>query len=433
MCTLFSAVVEHKTIRIWSIFRKRSECVKMSRLLGLEEAKNVLNDKQISEALLENGVTKLAATDELLIIHDGSDIRKEHASKLDDLGKVRSLDGKIINGYSTFNTIAVDLLGKDLTLLSTEIYSNRSEKFIPQKDIKLVSKPLSKKATPEEKAHYDEVKCKVENTEHINTTIAAKQQIKKVSDELKHNNPQKKLTHVIDRGADDCELFNFIAKDLSDLFVIRLKASRLAEKKKKADESEKLIDKLFPHKYVKDYVKIQIKSKVYQNASSIVEWGESLNGYTVVRIQLVNRDGKAIFKQPMLLITNKTITNAEEAVNIYHIYLKRAKIESVFKFLKDVLGWEESQIRDFKAIKTILTFCYFVAGYFYEIESALIENDVIKFIAYLGNGKGKVTRHYILQGFAKMITKVEVDDAIEEFNITPEQIKQIMQLMMRGY
>ena len=113
--------------------------------------------------------------------------------------------------------------------------------------------------------------------------------------------------------------------------------------------------------------------------------------------------------------------------------MKRAKIESVFKFLKDVLGWEESQIRDFKAIKTILTFCYFVAGYFYEIESALIENDVIKFIAYLGNGKGKVTRHYILQGFAKMITKVEVDDAIEEFNITPEQIKQIMQLMMRGY
>ena len=63
----------------------------------------------------------------------------------------------------------------------------------------------------------------------------------------------------------------------------------------------------------------------------------------------------------------------------------------------------------------------------------MIENDVIKFIAYLGNGKGKVTRYYILQGFAKMITKVEVDDAIVQFSITPDQIKQIMQLMMRGY
>lgn len=405
----------------------------MSRLLGLEDAKNVLDDKQISAALLENGVTKLVSKDELLVIHDGSDIRKEYASKLDNLGKVRDLNGNIINGYSSFNTIAVDLAGKDITLLSTEIYSNRSDDFVAQKDMKLISKPLSKKATLEDKDYYNTIKNKVENTKCINTSIITKQQIKKISDELKCSNANKKLTHVIDRGADDCELFKFIANDLSDLFVVRAKASRLAEKKPKTDESEKLITKLFLHKHVKHYAKIQIKSKVYQDASSVVEWGESLNGYAVVRIQLVNRDGNAIFKQPMLLITNKNITNAEEAINIYHIYLKRAKIEGVFKFLKDVLGWEESQIRDFKGIKTILTFCYFVAGYFYEIESALIENEVIQFIAYLGNGKGKVTRHYILQGFAKMITKVEVDDAIEEFNITPEQIKQIMQLMMRGY
>ena len=53
----------------------------MSRLLGLEDAKNVLNDKQISEALLENGITKLATKDELLVIHDGSDIRKGNTLK----------------------------------------------------------------------------------------------------------------------------------------------------------------------------------------------------------------------------------------------------------------------------------------------------------------------------------------------------------------
>ena len=81
MSTLFSAVIAHKTIRIWSIFPKRSEYVKMSRLLGLEDAKNVLNDKQISEALLENGITKLATKDELLVIHDGSDIRKGNTLK----------------------------------------------------------------------------------------------------------------------------------------------------------------------------------------------------------------------------------------------------------------------------------------------------------------------------------------------------------------
>ncbi len=105
----------------------------------------------------------------------------------------------------------------------------------------------------------------------------------------------------------------------------------------------------------------------------------------------------------------------------------------MFKFLKEVLGWEESQIRDFAAMKTLLTFCYFVAGYFYEIESALIKNEVIQFIAHLGGGKGKVTRTYVLRGLSKMITKITVDEAIEEFQITPEQLQQIMLLAMRGF
>lgn len=114
---LFGAVVEHKTIKLWSIFKNRSDYVKMSRLLGLEEAKNILDDKKISAALLESGVAKLADKSELLILHDGSDIRKQYSSKLEELGKVRDLDGNIINGYSSFNSVAVDLHGKEVTLL----------------------------------------------------------------------------------------------------------------------------------------------------------------------------------------------------------------------------------------------------------------------------------------------------------------------------
>ena len=106
----------------------------------------------------------------------------------------------------------------------------------------------------------------------------------------------------------------------------------------------------------------------------------------------------------------------------------------IFALLHPYIILSRSKLRGIKpkAIKTVLTFCYFVAGYFYEIESELIENETIQFIAYLGNGKGKVTRHYILQGFSKMITKAEVDEAIERFGIIPEQLQRIMQLVMRG-
>lgn len=404
----------------------KAEFRKMRRLMGEDQAKYVLKDQKISEALIANGVTRLANKDELLVLHDGSDIRKKYSSQLESIGKVRDLDGHIINGYHSFNSVAVDLHGKLVTPIATEIYSNREDAFISQKDLKLVSKPLSKKASEADKQHYEAIAAKVKTNHYLNSTLVAKRQIASVSNHLKKDNPSKKLTHVIDRGSDDNDLFAFINEELKDHFVIRLKASRLSA------QGEKLVHLKFKHKKTTYFDKIQIKSKVYQNASCVVEHGELLNGHAVVRVQLFNREGKALFKVPMLLITNKEVKTSEHASTIYHIYLKRSKIEGVFKFLKNVLGWEESQIREFMAMKTLLTFCYFVAGYFYEIESALIHNETIQFLAYLGNGKGKVTRFYILRGVNKWINKTIVDEAIKEFNITPEMMAEIAKLAMTG-
>ena len=152
----------------------------------------------------------------------------------------------------------------------------------------------------------------------------------------------------------------------------------------------------------------------------------------MVRIQILDREGKLIFKQPMLLVTNKTVSNSEQAFNVYYTYLRRSKIESVFKFLKDVLGWEECQIQDFNSMKTLLTFCYFVAAYFYEIESVLIKDPMIKYLAFLGNGKGKVTRTYVLRGLVKLLDKYIVDQWIEEYDITPEMLQEMLKLARAG-
>ena len=69
-----------------------------------------------------------------------------------------------------------------------------------------------------------------------------------------------------------------------------------------------------------------------------------------------------------------------------------------------------------------------MAGYFYEIKSALIQHETITFLAHLGNGKGKVTRFYILRGLNKSI----VNAAIEEFKMTPEPMKEIDRLALMG-
>lgn len=76
----------------------------------------------------------------------------------------------------------------------------------------------------------------------------------------------------------------------------------------------------------------------------------------------------------MLLLTNRQVKTAAQAHDIYLTYLSRSKIEGVFKFLKDVLGLPEFQVRDFESIKNIIALCFFLGGYFYEIESELVEN-----------------------------------------------------------
>ena len=50
--------------------------------------------------------------------------------------------------------------------------------------------------------------------------------------------------------------------------------------------------------------------------------------------------------------------------------------------------------------------------------SSLIHNETIQFLAYWGNGKGKVTRFYTLCGLNKWMNKTIVDEDTKEFNIT---------------
>ena len=61
----------------------------------------------------------------------------------------------------------------------------------------------------------------------------------------------------------------------------------------------------------------------------------------------------------MLLLTNRKIKTAYQAHGIYFTYLQRSKIEGVFKFRGDVLGWEEFQVRDLPIHKKYYRFMLF--------------------------------------------------------------------------
>lgn len=512
----------------------------MRRLLGADNNKNILDSQDIKDALLANGITSLAGKDDLLLLHDVSDIRKEHSVMMENLGKVRDLKNNIINGFTSFNSVAVDTQGKSLTLLGVQIYSNKDVNYVTEEEYKqyLSFRQEHKELFNSTESIFSLDTGEIEEVDtrklevaqligenlYINNGSVFRDQLLTLSNKFKSNGA-KNLTHVLDREHDTNDKFEFVNNELKDNFVIRLKTTRTSEnttrinaakdcavfiikrsefelletyadlnytiitnnkcydnvisRKQKiakifyctddiidllkaknykvnnklskslsitmsqlagnpveqikawyADNASsivkvKLVAEQFPNIDNYYYPKLQIKNKCYQNVQVTVSYGLYLNGYQIIKVELFDKDGNSVFKQPMLLITNKEVSSPASALQIYNIYRMRSKIESVFKFLKDVLGWESFNIQSFTAIKNLLTLCFFIAGYFYEIESVLTQNEMIEHIAYLGGGKGEITRYYVLEGFQVLANKVLVDDYIKEKQITEDELQEM--------
>lgn len=416
-------MIEHKTPKIYAISSDRNEYERSKTMLD-NSLKEVLDDKKVSQALQENSIEKFRGVKRVYIPSDHCDIRKKYSKEMENLGKVRDLDGNITNGYSTLASIIINENKKDITLSEVTVFSNREERFVSQDELKLYN---AKKI--EDKSRVEKIKEMIDKDEHINMTLSLMRQSKRVSKTVKVANPNITACHIHDRFADMTEYFKHVDQVLKDEFVVRGTKKRVSNQTKINPETGrtnkvKLIYAKFKNSHKEVIEKLRLKGKLYEQAQSIIEWDSveiEGNRYQVVRVTLQKRDGENIFKNPMLLITNIKVNSFLEAKEIYHIYLLRSKIEAVFKFLKDVLGWEEFQVRDWESIKNIIALCFFVGNYFYEIESTLIEHPTIEIICQLGDGKGMVSRFYFLQGLEKLLVAQSVFRFKEDRGISDDE------------
>ena len=390
--------------------------------------KSILDDKKIKKALIKNSVEKLKGNKRLYIISDHSDNRKPYSKKLENLGKVRDLNGNITNGYTTLGSIILDENKKELTLSNISVQSNKEPNFITKKELKDYENNKIK-----DTKRVKEIEKLIEDNNYQNTNTMLYQHLKEQSQALKRSNPDISICHIHDRGCDSDEYLDFITNTLKDDVVIRAKKSRNSHQttinpKTKKVVKVKLIDSVFKHSKVYHIDNLTLKGKHYQQVKCHMEWDTTtINNkeYSVVRVSLIKRDNKPIYKEPILLISSIKISNYLDAKEIYHIYLHRAKIEGVFRFLKDTLGWEEYQVRDWESIKNIIAICFFIGGYFYEIHSELTNNEVVIMICNLAKSKGKITHHFFLEGLKILLFVKYVEDFKKENNISDEMFKQM--------
>jgi len=390
--------------------------------------KTVLDDKKISKALIKNSVEKLSGNKRVYILSDHSDIRKPYSSSLENLGKVRDLNGNIINGNTILGSVILDESKTEITLSNITVFSNGEKRFVTKKELE---KYEDDKITDE--IRKEQIKQAVDNKDYINMKNTLHKHLSDQSKALKQANSDISICHVHDRGEDSIEYLEFIKDTLGDDTVVRVKKSRNSNKFTINPETNrknytKLIDVEFKNKTNYHLDKLTLKGKQYQNVKIILEWDKiNLNDYdySTVRVTMLKRDGTKIYKDPMLFLTTIDVKNEISAKEIYHIYLLRAKIEGVFKFLKDVLGWEEFQVRDWESIKNIIAICFFIGGYFYEIKSELTDNETIVMICDLAKSKGKITHHFFLEGLKTLLIAFRVDLFRKERGISDDFFKEM--------
>ncbi len=430
---LLSQMIEERTIKIWTLAGDKAEFKRHHRLLD-GSLVSVVDEAVIRQSLSESVVSSLTDSSFAIALHDPCDIRKPYSQSMEYIGQVRSLDGSIINGYGTFDTALCNGVGGGLRPFDITVYSNGDPRYVTQEELSHRDHAgWEGWVDHEDRAML--VDQLVSSGDYHNQVTIRHDQMQRVSHTLKAHHPEIQIRHILDREHDDKDLFSWIDQELNDEFVIRMKLSRnssLTVKNPKTgrDRAIKLKDVDFEHGELFVIPKLAIKGRVYQDVRCILEW-ESFciddRSYTVVRISLVDRKDNLIFGEPMLLITNATVTNFDQALAIYRHYLLRAKIEGIFKFLKSMLGWEEFQIREFVPIKNLLAVGFFVAGYFYEIESELTKENTIQWLARLGGAKnGEVTRFFVSKGFSKIINY----NSVEKFKIENPMPKNLLEITL---
>ena len=411
-----------------------------------ESFKGLLSGKQVNtldrttllHCVAEKTKLDLGSAQRVYLLHDPCDIRKPHSSDLEDLGRVLSLEKTVINGYSSFNSVAITPDNQEVHLLDSFVYSNAQQNYVSQSDVALIEKEGGKTqelTSKKGKLISLEKQELVSKGTYQNGSKVAKTQISKTSTLLKKED--RTICHVLDREFDDSTLFSHI-ESLGDEFVTRLKLNRLSNENQvvytpkgrvsKRIKQKKILDKNFAQEANFLIDKLDIKGKVHRQVNGLVEWETLIIGdktYTVLRISLSSK-GKPLFKHPMLLLTNRKIKNAEQACQVYKTYILRFKIEVVFRFLKQNMGWETFQVRDFNAIANLLALAFFLVGYFKELEEELRNHPLTNFLCKLALSKGKTTLFFILKGLEKLAHHQEIVEWMEKENITQQQIDEFM-------
>ncbi len=375
---------------------------------GESTHRSALDDRHLTARLREVAVEQLeqAPEDEVWLIADGSDLRKPYAEQMPYLMQVPDLRGELVAGYRTINVIGVTP-GKR-GLLYHHLFSSHAPEF--------VSEPA-------------------ETQEALST----------VSQALISLKGHKTITWLLDSGFDDVAVWRTIWEVQEHLVCRVYHQERLVSfqdrqgrwhegKLGQAREQMQSLARVQTTLVVKRGKQTREKKQPVEvrvaacpmrvTYSTGVRRQQSAERVTrsvwLVEVQVLGSD-----QEPWLLLTDWPVTDEKSAARIFTMYRQRWGVEDSFKFLKTCLGWEEVQVLDWQALRTLVALAWVAAGFLYELGVSWDWTEV-QLLAKLGGWEPhkdrKPGKMMLQRGLSRLLDMLVTQAVLSQYEITHHRL-----------
>lgn len=383
---------------------------------GESTKRSEIDAAHLTGELCRRGVEQFGRSEatELWLIGDGSDLRKRYARAMPDLMQVRDLDGQLVPGYRTLNVIGV--VPHQRGVLYHRLFSSKEKEFVSESQevqqmlctVSQAIAPLKGRMTASWilDSGFDDVavwRTVWEQDEHVVCRIYHLDRLVEY--------PLGDGTWVegdIESGRRRLRLMGQARTEM----LVRRGTQKEAKRQTVTAEIRACPLRLTYDANVR-------REGVYQDAQKEV-W--------LVEVRIL---GTTL--EPWRLITDWPVTDLDSAVRIFRMYRQRWSAEDSFKFIKDMLGWEEVQLLDMNGIRTLVALGWIAAGFLYEL-GVTLEWEEVSFLARLGGwvphkdrrpGKIILTRG-LRRLLDMLITQTLVDRYVSEHGNLPAGIAALM-------
>jgi Transposase DDE domain len=372
--------------------------------MGESTQRSELDDRHLTARLREVAVEQLeqAPEEEVWLIADSSDLRKPYAEAMPYLMQVKDLDGELVPGYRTINVIGVTPGRRGLLyhhLFSSQAPDFRSEPAEVQEALSTVSQALI--SLKEHKTITWLLDSGFDDVAVWRTIWEAKEHL---VCRLYH---QERLVSFQDRQGQWREGNVGQARGQMQKLA-RVQTTLVAKRGKQARAKKQPVEVEVASCPIRVSYSTGVRQKLPGKRVTREVW--------LVEIHILGTD-----QEPWLLLTDWPVTDEQSATRIFTMYRQRWGVEDSFKFLKTCLGWEEVQVLDWQALRTLVALAWVAAGFLYDLGVSWDWAEV-QLLAKLGGWEphkdrkpGKIT---LQRGLSRLLDMLVTQAVLSQYETT---------------